>query len=180
MTDVFIGQIMMTGFGYAQKNFSQCNGQLMPITQFQALFALLGTYYGGDGIRTFALPDLRSRTPAGGGFPSTDPAWQPAPYALGEVSGSENVTLLASQLPLHTHGATVTSSPGTDTPPASPLTLSATSVSTATLYGPTTALMPLGGGPLTPNGGSQPHPNLQPYETINFNIALYGIFPSRG
>jgi microcystin-dependent protein len=175
-----MGQIMMTGFGFAQKNFAQCNGQLLGIAQNQALFSLLGTTYGGNGIQTFGLPDLRSRTPAGG-IQSQDGGWQPPQYVLGELAGQENVTLLTPQLPMHTHSVNVTSVAGTGAPGGrNPgLTLAASNPDTATQYGPPAALMPLGGAPLTPTGGSQPHPNIQPYQAINFNIAMYGIFPSR-
>lgn len=180
MSNYFMGQIMMTGFGFAQKNFAQCNGQLMAIQQNQALFALLGTYYGGDGIRTFGLPDLRSRTPIGGGFASFDGSWQPPQTSLGQPGGVENVTLLAGQLPLHSHIATVTSDAGTGAPPrGGPYTLGSSNNTAARIYGAPSALMPLGGGPLTPSGNGAQHPNIQPYEVINFNVALYGQFPSR-
>lgn len=179
MSQYYIGQIMMTGFGYAQKHFAQCNGQLLGVAQNQALFSLLGTTYGGDGRTTFALPDLRSRTPVGG-IRSTDPGWNPPQYMMGEVAGQENVTLLSSQLPAHSHGVMLTTAPGTrNAPRAAGTTLGTVEGTPATFYGPPTALMPLGGGPLTPTGGSAPHPNIQPYTTINFNIALQGIFPSR-
>jgi microcystin-dependent protein len=180
VSSYFVGQIMMTGFGFAQKNFAQCNGQLLGIQQNQALFSLLGTTYGGDGIRTFALPDLRSRTPTGG-VQSFDGGWQPPSYVMGQVAGQEQVTLLVPELPAHTHSVTVTSDPGTGVPnPRRPgLTLASCTPDTYFQYGPAVAPMPLGGAPLSPSGGSQPHPNLQPYQTINFNIAMFGIFPSR-
>lgn len=114
MSDYFIGQIMMTGFNFPQTNFLQCNGQLMSISQNQALFALIGTYYGGDGVSNFALPDLRSRTPVGGGFNSVDPVWQPPAVPLGAQGGTETVTLTAEQLPVHTHQASATNAPGSD------------------------------------------------------------------
>ncbi len=179
MSQFYIGQIMMTGFGYAQKYFAQCNGQLLGIAQNQALFSLLGTTYGGDGRVTFALPDLRSRTPVGG-IQSTSPSWSPPQYMLGQVAGQENVTLLSSQLPSHNHGVTLTTAAGTrGSPRGAGSTLGTVEPTTATFYGSPAGLMPLGGGPLSPSGGSAPHPNLQPYTAINFNIALQGIFPSR-
>jgi len=179
VTQVFIGQIMMTGFNYPQKWFAQCNGQLLPIAQNQALFALLGTNYGGDGITTFALPDLRSRTPTGGGFSSSDPAWQPQITQLGQPGGTETVQLLATQLPQHIHSVNVTSATADSTSLRGGGTLGTTDVATAQLYGPVSMAVPLGGGPLSPTGGNTPHPNIQPYTTINFNIALSGVFPSR-
>lgn len=180
MSNYYMGQVMMTGFAFAQKNFAQCNGQLMAITQNQALFSLLGTTYGGDGSRTFALPDLRSRTPTGG-VQSTDGGWQPPRYVTGQIAGSENVTLLVPDLPAHIHSVTVTADAGTGTPSLRQpgMTLAACTPDTFFQYGPPAQPMPLGGAPLTPSGGNQPHPNIQPYQTINFNIAMYGIFPSR-
>lgn len=179
MSECFLGQIMMTGFGFAQRHFAQCNGQVMAISQNQALFALLGTAYGGNGQTTFALPDLRSRTPAGG-IASADRNWLPEPYVPGQASGFENITLLPTQLPMHTHMVTVTSDVGTSANArrTSGLTLASTAPAAMTFYGPPDAAVPLGGGPLEPAGGNQPHSNLQPYSTINFNIALAGIFPS--
>lgn len=180
MSDFFIGQIMMTGFGFAQKHFAQCNGQMMAVAQNQALFALLGITYGGDGRVTFALPDLRSRTPAGG-VASADPGWQPEPYVPGQAAGSENITLLPTQLPMHNHLVTVTSDNGTRAAPrGNGLTLASTVPAAMTFYGPPDVAIPLSGGPLESTGGNQPHPNQQPYSTINFNIALAGIYPSRG
>jgi microcystin-dependent protein len=179
VSDFFVGQVMMTGFGFAQKYFAQCNGQLMGIAQNQALFSLLGTTYGGDGVRTFALPPLQSRTPAGGVI-SVDPGWQPPQYAMGQMAGSENVTLLPPQLPAHSHSVSVTSAQATGSGlRGANLTLAVCNPDSATFYGKEVQPMPLGGAPLTPTGGSQPHPNIQPYETINFNIALSGVFPSR-
>jgi microcystin-dependent protein len=170
---------MMTAFGFAQKYFAQCNGQLLPIAQNQALFSLLGTTYGGDGRVTFALPDLRSRTPVGG-IPSSSPNWNPPQYLMGQASGTENVTLISTELPSHTHSVTLTTATGTrSSPRGAGTTLGASDPSTDMFYGPAAMLMPLGGGPLSPAGGSAPHPNVQPYTTINFNIALQGIFPSR-
>ena len=181
MSNYYMGQIMMTGFPFAQKNFAQCNGQLIAITQNQALFSLLGTTYGGDGVRTFALPDLRSRTPTGG-VQSVDGGWQPPKYALGQIAGTETVTLLPNELPAHIHSVTMTADPGNTVPNARRpgLTLAACTPDTYFQYGPAGAgLVPLGGAPLGPAGGNQPHPNIQPYETINFNVAMYGVFPSR-
>ena len=180
MSNYYMGQVMMTGFAFAQKNFAQCNGQLIAITQNQALFSLLGTTYGGDGVRTFALPDLRSRTPTGG-VQSVDGGWQPPKYALGQIAGVENVTLLPTELPAHTHSVNVTADPGTGAPGPRKqgLTLGSCTPDTFFQYGPPTTPIPLGGAPLTPAGGNQAHPNIQPYQAINFNIAMYGIFPSR-
>lgn len=181
MSNYYIGQVMMTGFAFAQKDFAQCNGQLIAVQQNQALFSLLGTTYGGDGVRTFALPDLRSRTPTGG-VQSVDGGWQPPRYALGQIAGTETVTLLVTELPAHIHSVTVTAAPGTAAAPSlrqPGMTLASCTPDTFFQYGPPAQPMPLGGAPLTPSGGNQPHPNIQPYQAINFNIAMSGVFPSR-
>jgi microcystin-dependent protein len=179
VSEFFLGQIMMTGFGFAPKYWAQCNGQILGIAQNQALFSLLGTTYGGDGRTTFALPDLRSRTPAGG-ITSSGGGWNPPQYLPGMAAGVENVTLLQTEMPVHTHIVNATTATATQLAGSDTVTLSATDPSSQPLYGAPTTMVPLAGGPLTPAGGTQPHPNIQPYETINFNIALSGIFPSRG
>ena len=167
MSDAFIGQIMLASFGYAPKNWAQCNGAQLPINQNQALFSLLGVTYGGNGSTTFQLPDLRGRTPYG---TSTN-------YPLGRSGGTETVTLLASQLPPHSHAAAFTTQAGAGRNP------------TNALYGDSGADTPVyaAGGtqvPLNPMtvgsaGQTEPHPNLQPYSVLNFCIALNGVFPSR-
>jgi microcystin-dependent protein len=175
MSEYFIGQIMTVGFGFAPKYFAQCNGQLLPIAQNQALFSLLGTQYGGNGVTNFALPDMRGRTPVGYDT-SVDPGWQPPSVQIGEVAGVENVTLLTSNLPAHTHGVAATTTAGTTRNPRSNL-YAAPNVS---IYGPSSGTqIPLNQQTLSPTGGTQPHPNMQPYSCINFCIALQGIFPSR-
>jgi microcystin-dependent protein len=176
MTDVFIGQIMMTGFGFAQRNFAQCNGQTMAINQNQALFALLGTQYGGNGTTTFLLPDLRGNALYGAGS-SVDPTWQPAPLSTGAVGGSETATVTVQNLPMHTHLLNATTTAGT-----------AGRTAVNDLIG--TGAHPIYGAPSGPTvqlasptlqfaGGGAAHDNMQPYLVINFNIALSGIFPSR-
>lgn len=180
MSEFFVGQIMMTGFGYAPKYFAQCNGQILAITQNQALYSLLGTTYGGDGRTTFVLPDLRSRTPTGG-FQSQDGGWQPPQTVLGQIAGTENVTLVQAEMPAHTHAVVVSSAAATNpTLRGSGLTLATAEPTTSMLYGTDGQLVPLNAQTCGTAGGNQPHPNLQPYTAINFNIALVGIFPSRG
>lgn len=178
MSDYFMGQIMMTGFPFAQRGFAQCNGTILAIRQNNALFSLLGITYGGDGQVTFALPDLRGRTPAGGGFSSADGNWQPPDMPLGAVGGSETVTLAPEQNPRHFHGFAATSDPATASFPGGEEVLAQTT-NGATLYGWPANLVPLGGGPSSFAGSGAPHPNMQPYSVINFNIALFGVFPSR-
>lgn len=178
MSDFFLGQIMMTGFGFAPKGWAMCNGQIMSIAQSQALFSLLGVTYGGNGVTTFALPDLRSRTPAGAVI-SADSGWSPPQYVPGEVAGTENVTLMLSQLPTHNHPVNATTAAGTDVFGSATTTFATSTPTGVGLYGSQSPSVPLTAGPLTPAGGNQPHANLQPFETINFNIALSGVFPSR-
>jgi microcystin-dependent protein len=180
MSEHFIGQIMMAGFTFAPRYFAQCNGQLLPINQNQALFSLLGTQFGGNGTTNFALPDLRGRTPVSYAS-SVDPSWQPPSVQIGQAGGIENVTLLSTNLPAHTHAMNASTNPGDNRNPATRLFATSTNSATAAnLYAPST------GAPVVMNpqsvasaGNNQAHPNMQPYSVINFCIALQGIFPSR-
>lgn len=176
MAEFFIGQIMLTGFPFAQKGFAQCNGQTMSVQQNQALFSLLGVMYGGDGRTTFLLPNLQGRAPVGAG-PSSDPAWQPPPYTQGLGGGLENVTLLTASLPAHIHQVAATTQTGTARNPTNALYATAGEPLYGASSGPQVALNPAQVGMA---GGNLPHPNMQPFRVINFNIALTGVFPSRG
>lgn len=182
MSEFFIGQIMMAGFSFAPKLFGQCNGQLLPIAQNQALFSLLGTQYGGDGRTTFALPDLRGRTPVGYES-SLDPGWQPPVVRIGQVAGAENVTLLQTDMPAHTHAMNASTSAGDSRNPSTRVFASSTNTApnpALNLYAASNgSIVALNPQTVAPAGGNQPHPNMQPYNTINFCIALQGIFPSR-
>ena len=181
VSEFFIGQIMMAGFNFAPRSWAQCNGQLLPINQNQALFSLLGTQYGGNGTTNFALPDLRSRTPVGYAS-SVDPGWQPPAIQIGQAAGVENVTLLSSNLPAHTHAVNASTADGNNRIPSNRTFANSVNSGGAAIapYAPSSGpLVPLSPQTLTPAGGNQPHPNLQPYTTINFCIALQGIFPSR-
>lgn len=176
MSDFFLGQVMMAGITFPPKGFAQCNGQLLPITQNNALFSLLGTQYGGNGTSNFALPDLRGRTPIGFGS-SVDPGWMPPAASIGERAGLENVTVLPSQMPSHTHALQATMATGTTRIPKG--NALATSASTA-LYATGSPNVALAQQSIALAGNTQAHPNMQPYMTLNFCIALQGIFPSRG
>lgn len=181
MSEFFIGQIMMAGFGFAPRYWAQCNGQLLPINQNQALFSLLGTQYGGNGTVNFALPDMRSRTPVGYAS-SVDPAWQPPPVYMGDAGGVENASLNINQIPPHTHALYAATGPANSRLPSS-RAFASTSNSAGTapkIYGPASGpQVTLAQGSVGVAGGAQPHPNMQPYTTINFCIALQGIYPSR-
>ena len=166
MAEPFLGEIRIMSFAFAPKGWALCNGQLLPINQNQALFALLGTTYGGDGRVTFALPDLRARTPihVGNGHP------------IGERAGEQAHTLSLAEMPSHTHAVhAVGDKATTATPNGSML---ATSKGLAVYAAPAdlTSLSPVSVGNA---GGSQAHPNTQPFLTLNFCIALQGIFPAR-
>jgi microcystin-dependent protein len=142
-----------------------CNGQLLPINQNQALFALLGTRYGGNGQTNFALPNLRGRVPI----------HMSSAHTLGEAAGSTSVTVNIQQLPTHNHMVTMTTAPATQPVPAGNLMGNAT----AEAFGSPTSLTTLGPTSVSSVGGSQPHNNMMPYLVLNFIIALQGIFPSQ-
>jgi microcystin-dependent protein len=163
MAEPFLSEIRMVSFNFAPKGWALCNGQLLPINQNQALFALLGTTYGGNGQTTFALPNLRGSSPmhVGNG------------HTLGEAAGSTAVTVNIQQLPQHTHFLMASQTAG-DTPVASTV-LAATP---ALIYADPAALTTLNPINVSNVGGSQPHTNLMPTLVINFVIALQGIFPS--
>ena len=172
MADPFIGEIRMFGGNFAPLGWAFCNGQLLAISQYDALFALIGTTYGGDGQTTFALPNLQGRIPihmgTGGGL---------SPRTIGESSGTETVTLTVDQLPMHDHQFVGTTSAASVASPASALVATPTSVD---LYRP--AAIPaanMAPGAIGTAGNSQPHDNIQPFQCITFIIALEGIFPTQ-
>jgi len=170
MATPYLSQISMVAFAFAPKGWAMCNGQLMPINQNQALFSLLGTQYGGNGVQTFALPDLRGRTP----MHSSNLA------AIGSRPGVEAVTLTANQLPEHSHALRANNDlanaavPGLALPAARPRG----GVAMYGAPGGTTAVQ-MHPGSLASSGGGQAHDNMQPYLAMNFVIALAGVFPSR-
>ncbi len=172
MADPFVAEIRIFPFNFAPTGWAFCNGQLLPLSQNTALFSLLGTTYGGDGKSTFALPDLEGRVPM---HPGQGPGL--SLHDLGESSGSDTVTLLDSETPFHTHPMQASNQPGEDPAPGGESL--ARSVG-ASLYqsspGVPVALDP---GALGPAGSSLPHNNLMPYLTLNFCIALQGVYPPR-
>ena len=164
MAEPFLAEIRLMSFSFPPKGWAFCNGQFLPINQNQALFSLLGTMYGGNGQTTFALPDLRGRTPIHLGSGHTQ----------GEAAGQEATTLTISQMPTHTHlAASVNASASTNSPNGAYL-----AASTAVYHAPT-SLIALNPGTITTVGGSQAHTNMQPFLALNFCIALQGIFPSQ-
>ena len=172
MSDPFIGEIKVFGGNFAPRGWALCDGQLLPISQFTAVFSLLGTMYGGDGRTTFGLPDLRGRVPVhqgqGPGLGN---------YVQGQRGGSTTTTLTAAQLPSHGHAARAATAPGSTHPPAGGTALARSAGGNAWSSGaPDTQLA---ADALTPTGGGQAHNNLQPYLALYFIIALEGLFPSR-
>ena len=164
MAEPFLSEIRIMSFSFAPKGWALCDGQLLPINQNQGLFSLLGTTFGGDGRVNFALPDLRGRTPihVGGG------------HALGERGGEQAHTLSIAELPTHTHVLSASASQGNDPNPANHVLASPLNLS----YGATASLVSMAPQSITNAGGSQAHLNMQPFLTLNFSIALQGIFPS--
>jgi microcystin-dependent protein len=174
MAQPYLAEIKMVSFNFAPKGWALCNGQLLAINQNQALFSLLGTTYGGDGRTTFALPDLQGRAPvhAGQGAGLSD-------YVLGARSGQESVTLNAPQMPAHAHTLQASATPASANDPAGNVLAKKAKFGVDMYHddtGPVTQMRP---SALSPAGGSQPHDNIQPYLTLNFVIAVQGIFPSR-
>lgn len=189
MSDPFVGQILLTPFNFAPRGFALCQGQILPISQNTALFALLGTIYGGNGVSTFALPDLRGRVPlAFGQGPGL------SDYFQGEVGGAETVTLGQTQIPAHSHAMTnaltatarCRNAAGNQlTPVGNVPAIEAAGVTATYSNAVPDANLRTGalavGGALTaaPAGGGQPHDNRQPYLGLNYCIALQGVFPAR-
>ncbi len=170
MADPFLGEIRMFGFNFAPTGWASCNGQILSIAQNTALFALIGTYYGGDGVQTFALPDLQSRVAINQGQASGL-----SPYVIGETGGVETITLTQAEMPEHTHAVDANGSPGTSDRPAG----NVPARTKASAYGGAPDGTTMNAGMIGNAGGNEPHENRQPYLVVNFCIALQGIFPSR-
>jgi microcystin-dependent protein len=166
MSSPFIGEIRMFAGNFAPVGWAFCNGALIPISENDALFNLIGTTYGGDGQNTFALPNLQSRIPVhvGPGF------------ALGQSGGAESVTLTTSQIPAHSHGAQCVSGTGNLPDPTGGVWAQPT---TGTDYSDVAPSLPMDPAAIGSAGGSQPHDNMVPFLVINFILSLFGIFPSQ-
>lgn len=170
MSEPFLAEIKMVGFNFPPRGWATCDGQLLPIAQNQSLYALLGTTYGGDGRSTFALPDLRGRTP----MHKSDS------HRLGEKGGAESVTLTTGEMPAHNHGGTLQAS--TDQGNSRSLEGKVLAVDKGRDQYYTNSdsnLTNMGNASLSAVGGGQAHANVQPFQTLNFIIALQGLFPSR-
>jgi microcystin-dependent protein len=174
VADPFVAEIRIFPFTFPPKGWAWCNGQILPISQNTALFALLGTVYGGNGSSTFALPGLQGSAPM---HPGQGPGL--SLHDLGEQAGSETVTLVDDEIPSHPHALMAnTGSANLQVPSAARSMALSTGGNAYTNQ--TTNLTPLAPQALTPTGGDQPHNNMQPYLTFYFSIAMQGVFPPRG
>jgi microcystin-dependent protein len=170
-TEPFIGQLALVPYNFAPKGWALCNGQLLPINQNQALFSLLGTTYGGNGTTTFALPDLRGRVPVSSG---QGPGL--SNYDLGGMGGAETHTLTLNEMPAHTHMLGADTSVGTTERPGG--ALPSRNAAGVPQYG-SAATTQLSAAAVQPSGSGLPHDIRQPYVTLNWIIALTGVFPAR-
>jgi len=165
MSEPYVGEIRMVGFNFAPRGWAFCDGSLLSIAEYEALFNLLGTTYGGDGQTTFALPDLRGRIPF----------HQGNSFVMGQIAGSESVTLVANQLPTHTHVLGANSSAGTQDSPTGGFWAQ----SALDEYSTQAAAHSMAPAAVGLTGGNQPHDNMPPFLVINFVISLFGIYPSQ-
>lgn len=165
MAQPYVGEIRLFAGNFAPAGWLFCAGQILPIAEYDVLFALIGTNYGGDGQITFALPDLRGRVPL----------HQGSGYVLAQTAGVESVTLTSSQVPTHSHALRASSAAGTSSGPGNALLAATGSVNS---YGSGNADQPMTAGALSSSGNSQPHNNMAPYLAVNYIISLFGIFPS--
>jgi microcystin-dependent protein len=172
MSDPFVAEVRIFPFNFAPKGWAWCDGQLMPLSQNTALFSLLGTMYGGDGKSNFALPDFQGSAVvhAGQGNGLSE-------YFVGQVGGTETVTLLQSEMPAHSHNVMASTAPADNNPPAPTFSIAQSTGTNAYSSNASNAFM--SNNTLVPAGGSLPHNNLMPYLTFYFNIALQGVFPPR-
>jgi microcystin-dependent protein len=169
MAQPYVGEIRMFAGNFAPAGWMFCEGQLLPISENETLFNLIGTTYGGDGQSTFALPDLRGRLPIhfGNGF------------TLAETGGAETITLTVPQIPAHSHPMLATRNSASGTAPSTSVLPGLGAASTITAYGTDAPTTPLNPSSVSTVGGSQPHDNFQPYLCVDFIISLFGIFPSQ-
>ncbi len=175
MSEPYVGEIRMFGGSFAPAGWAFCQGQIMPISENDTLFTLIGTTYGGDGQETFGLPDLQGRVPVHQGTSSSTGTV----YTIGEKAGTETVTLTSQQMPVHSHpffGSGAAGNSATANGNVLAVLPAATTKSAYSILGPIGTLDP---SSITPVGGSQPHDNEQPYLAISFIISLYGVFPTQ-
>jgi len=175
MSNQFLGEVRCVGFNYAPYQWAECDGQILPITAYSALFSLLGNYYGGDGKFNFGLPDLQGKTAIGYGQGKGL-----SNRAIGEAGGAQTVTLQGNQLPQHNHNFMADLGDGpADTVAPSPSAVISVLQSGSVYSNASSPLVQMAPNALLPYGSSQPHNNMMPYLTLNFVIALTGLFPQR-
>jgi microcystin-dependent protein len=172
--DPFVAEIRIFPFNFAPKGWAFCDGQILPLSQNTALFSLLGTTYGGDGKSNFALPNMQGNAPM---HPGQGPGL--SLHDLGETGGSETVSLLESEIPSHSHSLMASAQPSTRTSPAGNSLCRIQSGATPFVAPSGAPLVSFSDNALAPAGGDQPHNNMQPYLTLNFCIALQGVYPPR-
>jgi microcystin-dependent protein len=180
MSEPFLGQITVFPYNFPPRGWADCAGQLLPISQYAALFSLLGTQYGGNGTTNFALPDLQGRVPVGQGQLTGG-----SDYVMGETGGAETVSVTTASLPLHSHSLNATSVHGLNNEPASQLLATPFSGTPhlnnkGLIYNSAAADTALAPTSIGPSGGSLPHNNIQPSLVLRYCIAMQGIFPPRG
>lgn len=174
MSDPFVAEIRVVGFNFPPTGWASCDGQLIPISQNTALFSLLGTFYGGDGKSTFALPNLQDSLPLHQG---QGPGL--SEYDIGQAAGTQDVTLLTSEMPSHPHQANASIDDGQYQAPAPDRELATTSPGYAYQSNDSSSLSPMNPQTLSNTGKSLPHNNMQPSLVMNFVLAMQGIFPAR-
>lgn len=167
----YVGEIRIFAGNFAPAGWMLCQGQLLPISENEVLFQLIGTTYGGDGQSTFALPNLSGRVPVHQGTGSSGTTYQ-----MGEIGGVESVTLTVQQIPAHSHAYLAIAQNGTQISPQGNLSANVLNIAPYINGAPEGPMNP---GAITASGGSQPHENLQPYLCVNFIISLFGVFPSQ-
>jgi microcystin-dependent protein len=168
MSEPFVGEIRMFGGNFAPANWMFCEGQLLSIAEYDTLFSLIGTTYGGDGVTTFALPDLRGRLPIHQGQGSGLGA-----YVIGQMGGTENVTLATNQIPSHNHTAQANTESGTQSSPSNGIWAN----SGQAVYSANPATGAMNAALIGAAGGSQPHNNMMPFLCVSFIISLFGVWP---
>lgn len=174
MSQPYVGEIRMFGGNFAPAGWAFCDGQLMPISENDTLFTLIGTTFGGDGESTFGIPDLRGRVPIHAGTASSGNT-----YVLGETGGVESVTISTQQMPIHNHPALAASAGQVASPAGGVLATAVSSQAGMKIYSTAAPTTGLNANSISASGGSQPHDNIQQTLAVSFIISLFGIFPSQ-
>ena len=174
MSNQYVGEIRMFAGNFAINEWAECNGQLLDISDYTPLFSIIGAFYGGNGTTNFALPDFRSRVPIHMGQGTSL-----SPYSIGQIGGAENITLTTAEMPGHNHLVACNTGGGNQASPANGYPAVESTGTSLDYNSAATNEVTMNQATIENAGGSQPHPNIQPYLTVTFLIALEGIFPSR-